>query len=272
MKETLAILDYSVHGNAIDAESDRLLAVAATAAGLDAVVRSIAPGKSLRVDAGRIWLRYDLRSRRELSWLVRVASDLRQKGHRVFPSPMSILLAGDKWETYHALRAAAIPTPATRLLLDPFPRRYPAMLKPRVGWGGKGNRVLQDATDCLAGISPEDTIVQPFIPHCRMWIVPVADGQELPAIEERREPERDGEARVSPLPDGGAGLAAAAARALGLAAGTADLIEGPEGLIVLEVNSAPCISYPDLPEVDLAGPMVRAVLDGMALEEQGRPK
>jgi glutathione synthase/RimK-type ligase-like ATP-grasp enzyme len=263
MSKALAILDYSVHGNAIDAESDRLLAAAAAGAGFDIFVQTIAPGKDVRPDAERVWLRYDLRSRRDLSWIVSVAHALHCAGHRVFPAAVSILLAGDKWETYHALRAAQIPTPVTRLVLDCNSGVYPAILKPRVGWGGMGHRVLQDATDCGAYDVAEDAICQPFLPHDRMWIVPVAGESVLPAIEERREPERDGEVRMFPPPDGSAELAVAAAGALRLPAATVDIIDRPEGPMVLEVNSAPRIAYPDLPEADLATPMVHAVLDWM---------
>ena len=201
-----------------------------------------------------------------------LADALRREGHRVFPEPLSILLAGDKWETYHALRAAGIPTPATWLLIDRDSIQYPAMLKPRVGWGGKANRVARDRADSIPGVSAEECIGQPFIPHDRMWIVPVAGGTELPAIEERREPNRYGEVQLSPLPDGGPGLAAAAARALGITAATVDLIESPEGPLVLELNSAPCIPYPEIPAVDLAGPMVRAVLDWMARHDPERAR
>ena len=265
MSNALAILDYSVHGNTIDVESDRLLAAAAGAAGFDAVIQSIAPGTNVRPAAERIWLRYDLRSRRELSWIVSVAHALHCQGHRVFPSARSVLLAGDKWETYHALRDAGVPTPRTCLGLGFQSGGLPVILKPRCGWGGQGNRVLRDEADqhSVARSAADDYIGQPFIPHCRTWIVPVANGRELLAIEASREPECDGDVRVLPLPEGGAGLGAAAVAALGLPAGTADLIESPDGPLILEVNSAPRIPYPDLPEVDLATPMVRAVLDWM---------
>ena len=53
MSAALAILDYSVHGNAIDAESDRLLATAATAAGWETIVQPIAPGGAGRVPRGK---------------------------------------------------------------------------------------------------------------------------------------------------------------------------------------------------------------------------
>jgi glutathione synthase/RimK-type ligase-like ATP-grasp enzyme len=263
MSQALEILDYSVYGNAIDAESDRLLAAAAAAAGFRTVVRSIAPGEDVRPDAERVWLRYDLRSRRDLSWIVSVAHALHCASHRVFPAAVSILFAGDKWETYHALRAAGIPTPATRLVLDFSPHAYPAILKPRVAWGGMGHRVLREAADWAPCDVAEDAIWQPFLPHNRMWILPLAGERVLPAIEERREPERDGEVRVFPPPAGSAELAMAAVRALWLPAATVDVIDSPEGPIVLEVNSAPRVPYPALPEVDLATPMVHAVLDWM---------
>lgn len=265
MSVSLVILDYSVHGNAIDAESDRLLAEAATAAGLETIVQPIAPGEEIRPSAERVWLRYDLRSRHELSWIVSVAADLRRRGHRVFPSAAAILLAEDKWETYHALRGAAVPTPRTVLALDLDRVGLPAIVKPRAGWGGQGNRVVRSEQERASlDLAPaEDYIGQGFIEHCRTWIVPVVQGRELPAIEARREPHRDGNVRVLALPQGGRGVGAAAVAAVGLPAGTADLIESADGLLVLEVNSAPRIPYPDLPGVDLATPMVRAVLEWM---------
>jgi glutathione synthase/RimK-type ligase-like ATP-grasp enzyme len=265
MSVSLAILDYSVHGNAIDADSDRLLAAAAAAAGVETVVQPIAPGQEVRPAAGRVWLRYDLRSRRELSWIVSVAADLRRRGHRVFPSASSILRAEDKWETYHALGEAAVPTPRTFLALDLDGAGLPVILKPRTGWGGQGNRVLriEQERDALPPLPDEEYIGQPWIEHRRTWIVPVVRGRELAAIEARREPDRDGNVRVVALPEGGAGLAAAAVAAAGLPVGTVDLIESSEGMLVLEVNSAPRIPYPDLPGVDLATLMVGAVLEWM---------
>jgi glutathione synthase/RimK-type ligase-like ATP-grasp enzyme len=265
MSKALAILDYSTHGNTIDVESDRLLAAAAGAAGSHTVIQSIAPDSDVRPAAERVWLRYDVRSRQELSWIASVAQDLHSQGHRVFPSARAMLLAGDKWETYHALCAAGVPTPSTFLGLNIQSCSSPVILKPRCGWGGQGNCILRHAADrdSVAELAADDYVGQSFIAHCRTWIIPVANGRELLAIEARREPECDGEVRVLPLPDGAAGLGAAAVAALGLAAGTADLIESPDGPLILEVNSAPRIPYPDLPEVDLATPMVRAVLDWM---------
>jgi glutathione synthase/RimK-type ligase-like ATP-grasp enzyme len=265
MNPGLAILDYSVYGNDRDPESDRLLAAAACACGMDVVVESIALGTPVQAAAERVWLRYDLRSRGELSWIAAVAHDLRQRGHRVFPPATSILAAEDKWETLHAFHAAGVSTLPTFLGFDLDRCGVPAMLKPRVGWGGQGNLVLRGGADVAAAatVRAEDYICQPYIPHRRTWVVAVAAGREIVAIEARREAERDGEVQVLPLPPGGPGLASAAVTAVGLVAGTVDLIETLDGLRVLEVNSAPRIPYPDLPTVDLATPMVRCVLAWM---------
>jgi len=272
MKETLEILDYSVYGNAIDADSDRLIAAAASAAGLSPVIRSISPAKPVTAGAERVWLRYDLRSRADLAWIVGVARDLKRQGRRVFPDALSILIAGDKWESHHALLQAGVPTVETHLGLFDGMCRWPVLLKARVSWGGMSNRLVHDA-DAWRTLAPapgEDEIVQPYIAHRRTWIVPVAAGREFLSIEEGREPGHDGDARVLPLPPGGAGLGAAAIAAVGLPAGTVDLIEAPDGPVVLEVNSSPCMPYPDLPGVDLATPMLRAVLDWMAAPSTGR--
>lgn len=265
MTPDLEILDYSVYGNAIDADSDRLLAAAATAAGCRVAVRPTAPGADVRVEANRVWLRHDLRSRADLAWMIALARDLARQGRRVFPDALALFTACDKWETYHALHHEGVPTPATQLGLCDTVRRWPVLLKARVGWGGQSNRIVRDARAWreLAPPPGEEEILQPFIPHNRTWIVPVAGGTEIVSVEARRDPDHDGDVRLLPLPAGATGLARAAAAAVGLPAGTVDLIEPPEGPVVLEVNAAPRLPYPDLPGVDLAGPMVRAVLDWM---------
>jgi len=266
----LAILDYSVHGNTIDAESDRLLALAARSAGLRASIRALHPDQPLRAEADRVWLRYDLRSRAELSWIVGLAQALRREGRIVFPPAQSILAAEDKWEAFHAFGAAQIPTPATQLAFAPGCFGFPAIVKPRTAWGGIGRLVLHGPSD-LAGprdLVAEDCIVQPYTEHTHMWIVAQAAGREIVVIEEGRGTRARGDARVVALPAGAAGLARAALDAVGLPTGTVDLIRSTAGMLVLEVNSAPRIPYPALENVDLAGPMVRAVLDWM---EEGCP-
>lgn len=264
----LEILDYSRYGNAIDAESDRLLADAATELGLATVIRAIGPETLPEISAPRIWLRFDLRRPTDLEWIVQAARTLRDLGHAVFPSPEAIRNAEDKWETFRILRASGLPTPDTWPATERRHCPLPAMLKPRVGWGGKLNRRLQldaEREAASAGASA-DMICQPFIAHRRTWVVAVAAGETLTVLQERREWEspvdfsREGDARPATLPASATGLAQAALEATGLVAGTVDLIESATGFQVLEVNAAPKIAYPENPSVNLARPMVRAVM------------
>jgi len=262
----LTILDYSIYGNRPDPISDGLLAAAARTAGSEVARVPMAPPGPAPPGTRCVWLRYDLRSRQELSWVVRVAHDLRQRGHCVFPSARSILLAEDKWETFHAFRTARVPTPDTALGLELERFRLPAILKPRVGWGGKGAlRVRADADRAAAAARvAEDDVCQPYIAHSHTWIVALADGREVVTLQEpRNDPAHEGETYARPAPPGAVGLACAALASVGLVAGTIDLIESPGGLLVLEVNSAPRIPYADLPDVDLATPMVHSVLAWM---------
>ncbi len=66
----------------------------------------------------------------------------------VAPTPEFCALALDKWLTFAALSGAAIPTPRTCLASDPEGMRWPAVLKPRDGRGGREVAYL-DSVDAL---------------------------------------------------------------------------------------------------------------------------
>ncbi len=73
-----------------------------------------------------------------LEW-ARRQEELAREGVRVIISPMETVAACiDKWETYQFFARNGIPTPATSL-----EQRY-RLLKPRVGRGGQGIRLLED--------------------------------------------------------------------------------------------------------------------------------
>ena len=61
-------------------------------------------------------------------------------------------------------------------------------------------------------------------------------------------------------------ISARALKAVGLVAGAADVIDVDGQLRVLEVNSAPCLSYDHIPGLDLAGAMLRWVMEWMDKE------
>ena len=268
----LDILDYSVHGNEADTESDALLKAAAEASGYEARIISLGPAETIPRLEQRVWLRYDLRSREELAWIVSIAGDLSKYGHLVFPSARSVLLSEDKWETHLALVDAGVPTVETYDLHVTDPHGDRIVLKPRVGWGGIGMKLLEDAKGALPSLPKgrEEYIWQPFILHRQTWTV-VLTGKSPVTVLEKRASSNDfrtnayfGEQAVEAGdPEAATVLAARALRAVRLVAGGVDLIEKDGQLKVLEVNSAPCLWYDNLPALNLAGSMLRCVMEWM---------
>jgi glutathione synthase/RimK-type ligase-like ATP-grasp enzyme len=192
---------------------------------------------------------------------VALARRLKREGRRVFPSVAAIIAAEDKWESCLALRRDGVPAPETALAVEWTRFPLPIIVKPRVGWGGIGTAVVRDAAELEQArpLLDEEHICQPFIPSARTLVVAFAGDYEIACIEDLAGLSMNGRTRTVPMPAGAARLAARALEAARLAAGTVDLIETPDGLRVLEVNSSPRITYPHLPAVDLAMPMVAAV-------------
>ncbi len=272
----LDILDYSVYGNEADTESDELLKAASEALGYETRVIPLAPDRAFPEPERRVWLRYDLRSSGDLAWIVGVAESLAKRGHSLFPSARSILLSEDKWETHMALKKAGVPSVETRGLVAARPKGLRVILKPRVGWGGIGMRVLDGAeeTDLLLPQEQEHYVWQPFVPHTRTWTVALA-GESLVATLEKRATRNDfrtnayfGELAVEVCDPGTATIVSSLALgAVGLVAGAVDIIDVNGQFTVLEINSAPCLWYDHLPALDLAGSMVRSVMEWMDEEE-----
>ena len=261
-----------MHGNEADAKSDALLKAASEMLGYRTRIVRLHPDKPVPRLEECIWLRYDLRCRRELAWIVSLAQDLEIKGHLVFPSARSILLSEDKWETHLALIHTGMPLIETHDLYATDPRGDRIVLKPRVGWGGTGMKLLENNAHAPLPLLErrEEYIWQPFIPHRQTWTVVMA-GKSLLTVIEKRATSNDfrtnahfGE-QAFEVEDPGraADRAALALSAVGLVTGGVDLIEADGQLKVLEVNSAPCLWYDNLPALDMAGPMVRCVTDWM---------
>ncbi len=264
----LDILDYSAYGNAIDAESDACIAAAAAALGIAARIRSIRRGERLLDCAPWVWLRYDLRSPDDLRWICDAAGELARGGRAVFPSAAAILRAEDKRETHAALRAAGVPALECRPVAEIAACGRQAVVKPRVGWGGMGILRVDDTRSFRGpeGFAAEDHVCQTFVPHDRTWTVAATDEGEIAVLEKWRRADdfrTDGDfnrevRRAAPFGNVVA-IARAALAAVGLVAGTVDCIEVEGRNAVLEVNSAPCLVYPEIAGLDLAGPMVRRV-------------
>lgn len=86
-------------------------------------------------------------------------------------SPDAVAICDDKYLTMHALASAGVPIPRFALPSE-FPDAAtalhrmggPLVVKPRVGRGGRGVRVIQDATDLDWSTLDDSLIVQEFAP------------------------------------------------------------------------------------------------------------
>jgi len=267
----LDILDYSVYGNEADSMSDSLLRDASEASGYGTRIIPLAPDKALPHLEKRVWLRYDLRSRGDLARIVEVAESLETSGRLVFPPARSIMLAEDKWETHLALVAAGVPAVESHELHVPPPPGKRVVLKPRIGWGGMGMKLIEGGGGFpVPPLGQGEYIWQPFIPHRRTWTLVLA-GESPVAVLEKRANSRDfrtnagfGEEAVeAPDPGGTVAIAARALEAVGLTAGGVDIIGEDGRLRVLEVNSAPCLWYDNLPALHIAGSILPRIMQWM---------
>jgi glutathione synthase/RimK-type ligase-like ATP-grasp enzyme len=264
------ILDFSEYGNDADRRSDELLKKALEDYGARTRVVRITREGLVVSPAQRVWLRYDLRSFHDLFFVTGAAEALSAAGHLVFPSALSIRQSEDKWESYLALTAGAIPTVDTFPAADSGRRRGRAVVKPRVGWGGRGMRVVNgcDARESFLTADADNYVVQPFIDHGHTWTAAIT-GNGYEVLLEKRSKTTDFRTNSefgeeAEFADDSGGLSELARRALdafGLVTGTVDLMEVEGKIVVLEVNSAPCLWYDQLPGLDIAGPMARAVME-----------
>lgn len=252
------LLDYSPFGNEHDYRSDRLLQSAIQKSGVPTRLELTAPGHLSAIHEDLVWLRYDMRSPADLHWLFELARNIENDGHAIFPASESIRKAEDKWETWLTFEEHHVRSPITFLSSKLEQCGYPAIIKQRVGWGGKGNAILSEpgqADETQARLN-DCFICQRFYPHQRTLIAAVAGEKCICCIEDW------GDARMNLIefPPTTLDLALSALKAVGSHTGTVDLLETPDGFIVLEVNLSPRIFHPCLPDVDLATVMAVAVL------------
>lgn len=184
------------------------------------------------------------------------------RGARCPVSPFAIARAADKVMTTLTLNARGVPTVPTLAVreayhVDSALTLMPAeswVFKSRLGTGGAGVALVQGASSARSVLGAltanhETILVQPLVattptrdlrvlvagyePLCAYW-------REAQGDEFRSNVHRGGRTRrADDLPDGALELALRAARATGLPFAGVDLIEGPSGLAVLEVNASP---------------------------------
>lgn len=263
------IIDYSIYGNQDDAFSNTKIAAALRS--LNCEVRilqmdEIRPG--LRI-SDNVWMRYDARTMGDLRKVLDFTARLEKDGRSVFPSSSAIMNSEDKWLTYLALTAAGIPAVATFSVSQIINCGRKALIKPRPGWGGMGQHLVENSLSfrSFAEFPDDSFICQPFVEHTRTLTVLAADGLPVISIEKKPGPKEfrtdeyhGGTARRCSLPPDFANFAVAALEAVSLSAGSVDLLEHQGRIEVLEVNSAPGLFYTEIQDFDFAIPLARSAI------------
>jgi len=169
-----------------------------------------------------------------------------------------IAVCGDKLRTSLELRRAGLPTPRTRVALTPEAALeaaealgFPVVVKPLTGSWGRLAALVRDRAEAqivmehrAALPSPQQHIIylQEYIDKPDRDIRVVVAGDRVVAASYRysegwrTNAARDGRSEPCPVTPELGGLALAAAKAVGGGVLGVDLIEGPGGPYVLEVN------------------------------------
>ncbi len=212
------------------------------------------------------------------------AKILEDRGVRTVNSYQVIAACGDKILTTLALIEYGVPTPLTAIAFDVEPALkaieemgYPVVLKPPVGSWGRLMAKINDRQAAEALIEhkralggPQNSVfyVQDYVEKPGRDIRTLVVGEEtVYAIYRRSEhwitnTARGGEATVCPITPEIDRLSRAAARAVGGGIVAVDLLETPDGrLLVSEVNHTPEFHGAfEATGLDIAGKMVEYVL------------
>lgn len=165
-------------------------------------------------------------------------------------------------------RGRGLPLPPTyaaagpELLAEIPESEYPIVVKPADGSSGRAVHLVR-SPDRLAALAPELAgegllIAQPYIPNSGVDIKVYGVGGELYATERRSplHPDHAAPERRVPLSDEVAAVAAQAGVVYGLDLYGVDVVLGPDGPVVVDVNDFP--SFRQVP--DAAARVARAVL------------
>jgi ribosomal protein S6--L-glutamate ligase len=215
----------------------------------------------LRVEADL----YLLKSHTELA--LSLAGVLAAQGARLLNPHESCLAAQDKIVASRRLRAAGVPAPRTWVTgelerLEPVVAETPLFVKPYRGHRGVDVTLVHDAVDLAAlGRPTVPMIVQEYVEgpgeDLKVYVV----GTEVFAVRKPFSPTsftRPG--RPCEVDDELRDIARACGRALGLGLYGLDLVEGPEGPVVVDVNTFP--GYKGVLDV---APLIADYIEGYAL-------
>ncbi|MCL5291387.1 MAG: RimK family alpha-L-glutamate ligase [Actinobacteria bacterium] len=198
----------------------------------------------------------------ELDFQFDFLDQLSKRGVCILNSPQSLAIAESKFLTSLTLAEHGLPVPEALVIqraddiLSFIERHRDIVAKPLYGFQGRGVIRVQ-AGDHRAITRLEELVseyqailVQPFVPNPGRDIRAFVVGEKVVASIYRMAPPGDwktnvfagGTVKEFNLSEEGKELCLQASRIVGLAYTGVDLIESPEGLVVLEVNGAPAWS------------------------------
>lgn len=172
---------------------------------------------------------------------------------------------------------AGLPRPRTVHVPDPDPAAlarqvaglggYPVVVKAPGTEGGRGVSLAHDLEALAAAItrSRGQPSLEAFVPHARCWRVTVLNGRMLAATARaaaasdfRTNGPGSGPVDGGPPPPGLADIAIRAAQVLKLEFGGADIMEAPDGRLVISEFNFPCYFADQQQEtgIDIAGAIV----------------
>ncbi|MCG3133949.1 MAG: Ribosomal protein S6--L-glutamate ligase [Planctomycetes bacterium] len=275
----IAILDRSPHGNAADARSAVALRDAMPGHDVERVEVLDRLPAGFRADVALV--RGDLRSSADLRALAALADAASVSGAFVIPAADALVAAEDKAVTASRLARAGVRMPATSFAPSD-PPSFPCVVKPGVGWGGRGVVLGSNASEAAAACAAlrahdpgASVLYQEFIPHVRGITVQVAGGEAVcafatraPRGDFRTNPNLGGGCEDVPLDDAPCADAVRAVAACGLPFGSVDFVDAGGGRrVAVEVNAMPGIDPDDAADRRFARKIAAVVL---AAGEHGR--
>lgn len=187
---------------------------------------------------------YLLKSYTELS--LSLAGALSARRARLINPYEGCAAARNKIACYGVLRQAGIPVPRAWITADTtFLRelllQHPLILKPNMGWRGEGVQVIHNQSELASYTAPETPLlIQEYVPNSGEDLRVYVAGEKAFGIRKSFSPTSfsvDGE--PVPLSPEIRDIALSCGRAFGLRLYGIDIIEGPHGPRVVDVNYFP---------------------------------
>lgn len=195
-------------------------------------------------------------------WLS-LAGILNSQGAHILNPYLSCLAAHDKIIAERRLEAAGIPTPHSWVtgdldLLQPLCEERALIVKPYIGGRGRGVVIAHNAAELAAIPAPDQPVlVQEYIPGDEIKVSVIGD--TVSAVRKVETP--DGVVRIPcEVSDEVREIALKCGRVFGLGMYGLDVILGPDGPVVIDLNYFP--SYKGVPNA--AALLARYILDNAA--------